>query len=226
MKDLALVGICIPSRSEWAADFALSLAGMLLAFGKHPLPGYKQTGVIIINKRGSILPQLRYQLVDEALKKECTHLLFLDSDMYFPSSLAHQLIDLDKDIIGCNCATKSIPASPTARLKDHTDEGAVLYGRTDAKHGDYKKVWRLGFGVMLIKAEVFTKMPRPWFGIDWSPERQEFYGEDWVFCKNAEAAGYDIWVDEFASGAIGHIGTFMYTHGEVQYPEEPQDAKV
>ena len=215
---VAHIAVCIPSRSEWSADFAICVVSLFTFLLQNKFPGYKQTAVSLINKRGSILPQLRRQLVEEALKVKATHLLFVDSDMIFPASIAHHLGKAEKSIIGCNCAVKAIPSRPTARTYNGTTEGKALYADLSAAPGTYTKVWRLGFGVMMVKADVFKAIPKPWFGITWDAERNEEHGEDWFFCAAAEKAGYDIFVDEFTSKQIGHIGNFTFTHDEVQAP--------
>ena len=220
-KRMLLVGIAIPSGGEWKADFAMSLINLQRACIQHPeLKGYSGIGIKVINKRGSNLSSLRQGLVEEAIQQKCTHILFLDSDMYFPAMLIHMLARHRRKVVGCNCPTKAIPSSPTARLKDGTDAGKVLYTTEDTKQ--LVEVWRVGTGVLFIDLQVFEDLPKPWFDFTYmgkeATDGRTWLGEDWYLCKLFEEAGIKIHVDQEASWHIGHIGSFIYSHAEVEVP--------
>jgi hypothetical protein len=179
-----------------------------------PLPSFTKTKLKVINKRTSILPKGRQEMVQDALKMKCTHLLFIDTDQTFPSDTAHRLIKHGKNIVGCNVATKTIPSSPTARLaSEEWSGGTPLY--TDPDSEGSVEVWRVGTGVMLLNLNLFEDLPLPWFPIKWEESIKDFRGEDWCFCEIASAAGHKIWVDQDLSKEIGHVGNFTYTHDVV-----------
>lgn len=220
---MLLIGVCIPSSHEWEADFALSLINMQRALIANPnIKGYSGVGIKIFNRRGSNLSALRQGLVEEAIAQKCTHVLFLDSDMYFPAMLIHMLARHKRKIVACNCPTKAIPASPTARLKDGTAIGKVLYTTEHTKQ--LVEVWRVGTGVLMIDVRAFEGVPKPWFDFTYKGEEaqsgRDWEGEDWYLCKLLQEAGHKIYVDQEASWLIGHIGTFIYSHAEVEVPEE------
>ena len=209
---MLLVGIAVPSGNEWKADFAMSLINLQRACIEHPsLKGYSGIGIKVFNRRGSNLLDLRQGLVEEAIKQQCTHILFLDSDMYFPAMLIHMLARHHSKVVACNCPTKAIPSSPTARLKDGTDAGKVLYTTEDTKQ--LVQVWRVGTGVMLINLKVFDKLPKPWFDFTYMGEEatdgRTWLGEDWYLCRLFEKTGINVYVDQEASWLIGHIGNFI-----------------
>lgn len=206
------VFIGIPSDSEWKADFGMSLAGLVAAAGRPLKGGGYIERLQLWNTKGSILSRSRATLAKKAIELECSHLLFVDSDMTFPNWMLHQLLSHDKAIIGANCAVKSLPSAPTARLKGDTPAGDLLY--SNATQG-IQKVWRLGTGVMLIKTSVFKDVPKPWFPITYNPETDDDTGEDWGFCEKVQAAGIPIWVDHDLSRQIGHVGSYEYTHADV-----------
>lgn len=213
MKGISVL-IGIPSNGDWKADFGMSLAG-LVAYSATPLhDGGRIEQLRLWNAKGSILPRGRTTLVKQALEMDASHILFLDSDMVFPAQTLHRLIRAGKAVIGCNCPTKMLPSSPTARMKGATLAGDPLFSCPDDV--DIKRVWRVGTGVMLIQTRVFRTIPQPWFPIEWVEELQDYRGEDWAFCEKLDEAGIPIYVDMGLSRVIGHVGDLRYEHRHVE----------
>lgn len=206
------VMIAIPSGSDWKAAFGMSLAFLVAQSTQH-IPGIGTPRLTLSNTKGSILSRSRQQLVEHAQRMKCTHLLFLDSDMQFPSSTLARLLTAKKKIIAANCATKCIPACPTARLKDGL-VGTPLYEHSESN--GVQEVWRVGTGIMLIDMKVFEKIDKPYFPIEWKEELQDYVGEDWGFCAKAELAGIQIFVDHALSKKIFHVGALAYGHEHVK----------
>jgi hypothetical protein len=69
---------------------------------------------------------------------------------------------------------------------------------------------------MLVRAEVFERLPKPWFNLTWVDEIQDFVGEDWWFCGLLEKEGLPIYIDHRASMTVGHVGMKEYTHADVK----------
>lgn len=203
----------VPSTQTWEAQFGTSFVQLCLRLAGVGIPFQFH------NARGSILPTLRSNIVDTALKGDATHILFVDSDQTFPDYTAERLLAARKDIVGCNIATKQFPATPTARKVTPGTVGGVPVYTTD-KSPEYQQVDWLGFGVILVRAAVFRRIPQPWFPMIWRPEIEKYQGEDWSFCTAAKKAGYQIWVDHKLSLKIGHLGKVEYTHEMVPVPPE------
>lgn len=222
------IAVGIPSNGMWVADFATSFCNMIVYFQTRKVGEYKHQMLQTISSKGSILPKQRKECVDIALKQNVDYLLWLDSDHTFPRFLLHELIAANKDIIGINCTTKSIPSNPTARAKP--GPGDPQYGNkvySDNPASRLEKVWRLGCGIMLVKMDVFRKVGSHVFDVAWREDVQAYQGEDWSMCDAFERAGYDIWVDHKLSLEVGHVGFLEYNHslvGEVQV-EEVVDTK-
>lgn len=215
MKDAVSVLLGIPSNGDWKADFGMSLAG-LVAYSAMPLKdGRKIQQLRLFNSKGSILPRGRTTLVKQALEMQASHILFLDSDMVFPVQTLHRLLSWDKAVVGCNCPTKMLPSTPTARVEGGP-VGTPLYSLPDDI--GIKRVWRVGTGVMLIKTSVFLDIPQPWFPIEWVEELGDYRGEDWAFCERLDKAGIPIYVDLGLSRVIGHVGDLRYEHKHVEIP--------
>lgn len=218
------IAVVIPSNGMWFTDFATSFCNMVVHFQSNRIGEYKRQLLQTISVRGSILPKMRSEGVVNALKQGATHILWLDSDHTFPRYLLHELLKADKDIIGINCVTKSIPSTTTAR-KRPAGPHEPLYGMlvySDENSPRYEEVWRLGCGVMLVKADVFRKTGANIFDMKWRDDVQAYQGEDWTMCQAFENAGYKIWVDHKLSREVGHVGYLEYNHslvGEIAHQE-------
>ena len=66
----------------------------------------------------------------------------------------------------------------------------------------------MGTGIILIKTEIFNKIPRPWFSFKTSELGNTLNGEDWMFCLRAKEAGFQVWVN--ITLQIGHIGQTIF----------------
>lgn len=207
MKEIRLV-IAVPSGQNWEAEF-----GMDLVFFTNYLASHGEVNEVPIqfrlhNKRGSILANMREDLIKQALAGGATHLLFIDSDQTFPPNIFHRLVAHKKKVVAVNVATKMLPPQPTARLAD----GVELYTEKDST--GLVKVWRVGTGIMLIDLNVFKRegMEQPWFNQHWNPKLDSYTGEDWAFCEKLEKAGVNIYVDQDVSREVGHVGKLNYGH--------------
>lgn len=211
------LGLALPSQHTWTADFGLSVAMLCLAVQKHKIKGYDGQGLEIMNMRSSLLPQLRQNLMRDAIKRGHSHICMIDSDQAFPAQLIHMLARHKKQVIGCNIATKSQECSiPTARHKPK--EGEWWGGHQVFSHGKKgcEQVWRLGFGVMMIDLSIMKEVPYPWFEIRWNHEVQDFEGEDWFFCRLLDRIGVPIFVEHEASLLVDHIGPWRFGHDGIK----------
>jgi hypothetical protein len=199
-----------PNMGEWTAAYGMSLVNMMGHLMATPVPGFRQQHMKPMQVKGSIISRGRLLCVKEALKGGYTHLLFIDADQDFPRDTAHRLLQHGKDVVGCNIATKQIPATPTARRKSSHLGGEPVY--TDPDSPSLERVWRLGCGIMLLDMRVFKTIGLNCWSIDWEEELQDYRGEDWSLCKALESAGFEIWVDHKLSDQVGHWGPYRYTH--------------
>ena len=207
MKEIRLV-IAVPSTQVWEAEFGMDLVFFTNYLASHGEIDGMPISFRLHNKRGSILANMREDLVKEAIDNGSTHVLFLDSDQTFPADVFHQLIAHKKKIVAANVATKMLPPQPTARLAD----GVELYTEQDST--GLVEVWRIGTGIMLIDLNVFKRegMEQPWFDQHWNPKLGAYTGEDWSFCEKLENAGVKLYVDQDLSKQVGHVGKLNYGH--------------
>lgn len=224
MKELRLV-IGVPSGGEWNAHFGNSLVHLACHLSRQVLD-YQKQQFALVNRRGSILPKLRHDILQYALQEQATHLLFIDSDQTFPADLVARLLKHEKRVIGANIATKMLPPSPTARQWDpQKPAGRLVYSTPTSPK--VEKVWRLGMGIMLIDLAIFklsALKEGPWFDTTFSPETNDYRGEDWFFCERLQKANVGIWVEHRVSYEVGHVGEMTYTHQLVNEAQSWQEA--
>lgn len=196
----ARVVICLPSRDEWKAVFGYSLARMLM----ETFTAGEDIAVGVRMCRGSLIDQNRETLAHAALGDGATHLLWLDTDMTFPPDTLLRLLERDKGIVGCNYLRRSVSTLKPTAARDGRDAW------TERDSTGLEAVDRLGFGVLMVKADVFRAMSHPWFCTAWNAEKGSHIGEDTWFCNKAREAGYTVWMDHDLSKRLGHAGEFVH----------------
>jgi GT2 family glycosyltransferase len=201
------VAICIPARDTVCTGFAHDLA-ILASRWFSELPS--GSGFNIHTVSGTLIADQRMKLVLMAIKSGADYVLFLDSDMRFPSDTLHRLIVRDADIIAANYPTRRKPVK-TVAFSDfkkleciYTDDDSVGTQEVDA----------VGMGCMLIKTSVFKKLPIPWFDVKYEQDLKAHVGEDMYFCHLAKKHGLKVYIDHDLSKRIRHIGSYEYTHDD------------
>lgn len=187
-----LVAICIPSGDELKADFAISLAGISAA---------TKANFSISNVRSSIVAAGRNMLVDLTQTLGATHLMFLDSDMVFPSETVDRLLSYNKDIVGCVYSSRNEPV----RIL-----GTTFDGKTVNVESGLHRMAMIPTGCMLINMDVFLRMKKPYFRGRIDEEAGRIIGEDIEFCEKAISLGFEIWCDVELSTRIGHVGQRVF----------------
>jgi len=190
---LPKVALCFPSGDMVHADFALALAG--LCNSTHPFE------TPIINNKSSIVAIARNDGVEQARAFSADFILFLDSDMVFPRSTLHRLLVHNKDIVGATY-TKRVPPYPLL--------GLLLPGETRCDAQGLVEMRHMPTGCLLIRMAVFERLSRPYFRFLHDEATGDIFGEDYVFCDRARAAGFSIWCDTLLSQEIGHIGQQIF----------------
>lgn len=194
-KKLLRVAICIPCQDTVMAGFALDLAR---------LTGYLTVTHTILQSRGTILPQQRATLVKAAQSWGATHVLWLDSDMRFPSDTLDRLLAHEEPIVAANYPTRRPPILPTAEHRDH----GLLFTGPDSD--GLVEVSHVGMGVMLVDMQVYARMREPWFQLGFTPKDSSYIGEDVFFLRRARADGYRTLIDQGLSREVRHVGEMEF----------------
>jgi len=200
------IAICIPSRGEMAIGTAFDLA-VMVGYDSRFRRGHN--AVYTVN--GTLIFDQRNNLAQAALEEGSDYILWIDADMRFPKNTIDRLLKHDKDIVGVNATTRSIPVKATAKMLEidlENKENHWLQVISKGKTG-LEKVTAIGCGVMLVKRKVFEQTPKPWFWFYQLPGGKTL-GEDVHFCVAAQDAGFETWVDHDLSNEIGHVGEYVY----------------
>lgn len=191
------VAVCIPALQDVKALFTVSAMG-LVCRTVTDRPDIQIAP--LLNAGMHRIEEARESLAALALKEEADWLLWLDDDHVFPPDSLLRLLAHDLDIVGANYRKRNPAVMMSASIKS----GPLGTQPLKPKAEGIEAVDILGFGVCLIRADVFRKLRRPWF--KWGP-----YNEDGYFCIEAKRFGYQPHVDHALSMEVGHIAETVLT---------------
>jgi hypothetical protein len=132
----------------------------------------------------SLITRARNYLVDEFLRSDCTHMLFIDADVHYNAQDVVALLALDKDVIGGPYPKKAINWKNVAEAaRKHPDLDPreleklvgeyvfnVVKGTKQFSVTEPLEVMEIGTGYMMIKREVFDKMKDAYPTIHYRPD--------------------------------------------------------
>ena len=133
----------------------------------------------------SLITRARNYLVDEFLERsDCTHMLFIDSDIHFNPQDVIALLALDKDVIGGPYPKKAIKWKSVKKAVDKKPDiepqmlekvaGDFVFnpvkGTSQFSVTEPLDVLEIGTGFMMIKREVFNKMKDAYPEIKYKPD--------------------------------------------------------
>lgn len=182
--------IGLPCQDVVLANTTQSIAANIIEAG----------GIVsdILVKQTCDIVSSRTWLVKETIKKGATHILFVDSDMFFPKDALTKLLAHNKDIIGATYNKRQFPLEGTHQpLLEQPDPATGLI-----------RCLSVATGLMLIKLSIFEKMPEPWFSFGRDAEGKLVLGEDVWLCRTAQDNGFEVWADPTIK--VGHIGQYIY----------------
>lgn len=194
------LGIGMMSNRDWKPRFGIGLVMLTNHLGKRGIKGRKLEDMTLHPMLNCSIPQKgRRMVLEDAIKENCTHLLFVDDDMVFHADSMDYLARGDHAMIAANYQSRSNVGESTAISL----EGGRLSSK--GKTGQ-EEVDRVGFGLALIDLSYVKKMPQPWFAVPWLPEKHTELGEDYFFCMLLKKHGGKIFVDHDVSNNVIHMG--------------------
>jgi hypothetical protein len=182
----------------------------------------------------SLVTRARDSLAQDFLQTECTHLMFIDSDIGFQAEDILTMLAAEKDIVCGLYPRKEIDwiqvaaaarrGVPPDELHQHT--GALVVNTLDGPIEDagdgLLEVANAGTGFMLIKRAVLEglidkvaayrsgdKVLHQFFATSIDPDSGVGLSEDFHFCRLARDNGYQVWVAPCV--ALTHTGSYMFT---------------
>lgn len=162
----------------------------------------------------SLITRARNYLVDEFLRSDMTHLLFIDADIHFDPRDVIALLALKKEVIGAPYPKKSIkwgavqeaikrnPDLPISELEKVAGDFVFnpVPGTEKFSIGDPIKVLEIGTGFMLVERHVFEKFEKQYPNLRYKPDhvgQANFDGSRYIH------AYFDTVIDSLANGGRG-----------------------
>lgn len=148
-KQPPALAICMPSFSTIMADTAMALSALTSY-----TVNVRAARVALCNQKASMITMARNDLVSRSLDLGADYILFVDSDLTFPPDAAVRLMGHGRDIVGATYSKRVPPFETLGKLKGRWE---------DFKAGGLCPAEFLPGGFLMIKADVFRKVPWPWF---------------------------------------------------------------
>jgi hypothetical protein len=147
----------------------------------------------------SIVANGRNLCVNGMFQMNADYILFIDSDMIFPSDTLNRLLMHKKDIVGGTYVRRGPPFD---------NLGASIPADQNKQSG-LVEMTHIPTGMLLIKRKVFEQLKNPYFRYSVSEELGCNNGEDMEFCKTVRELGFQIFCDLDLSMELRHIYTYM-----------------
>lgn len=187
----------------------------------------------------SLITRGRNYIVDIFMKSQCSHLMFIDADIVFPSNSIRTLLSAGEDIICAPYPKKfidwdAVEAASKLENRESLDKYTSSYvinyiDNANPPIPDYRgvvEVAHAGTGFMLISRKVFEMMTphvpkaRPsnfgrfnvWYNEYFRTgigHDSVFMSEDWLFCEEWRNIGGKVHL--MPGIKLDHIGTHIYT---------------
>lgn len=157
-------------------------------------------------------------IIEEALKNNCTHILFIDDDTCPPKDILSKLIAHDKDIVTGLYLMRNFPHQNIIFDESYPDGKCRWHQLSNSETGLIPIV-NCGLGAVLIKTEVFKKLEKPYIRLGQC--ESDHWCDDIDFFNRCRLVGFNLFCD--LSVLVGHMAQltiFPFHDGEkwtVQY---------
>lgn len=172
-------------------------------------PEAKKQEAFVNFQQSSVIAGNRERMVETALERGCTHLLFVDDDMSFLPDAVGILASRRQPIVGVNYRLRNPPAPFAAMSLTNPGERVA----TTAESTGIEAIDYIGFGLCLIDTDVFRRVSQPWFLPQW--DGTSHTTEDLPFFRKAREYGFTAYVDHDASKRVAHVGECHYQWDKV-----------
>lgn len=155
----------------------------------------------------SAIADIRNQLVEQAIKERCTHLIMVDTDQTFPQDTVQRLLSHNKMMVAGIVHRRYPPFEPIA-MTGELDKYEHLSDNL-CYSGKLIEVDAIGTGCVCYDMRVFTEeVDPPWFEA-WRSEGGKWVGEDVGLCHRLRQKGVKIYADTAVQ--CGHITQMIVT---------------
>lgn len=140
----------------------------------------------------------RNLIVEQALKNDCSHVLFLDDDVYPGLDIIFKLLKHDKDVVCALQLKRNYPHVPLVFDK-YLGDNKFRHLKLEDQSG-LVKIEGAGLGAILIKTSVFKHLEEPYFRF--GELRKDQMGEDLGFFFKLRELGIESYCD--LDCVVGH----------------------
>lgn len=150
----------------------------------------------IYTSNTSLIDKMREVLADEVLTSDPDYVLWIDADQLYPMETIVRLaraVDDGKLVVGGLTPDKHTGKPMVYRFLN--DKGSCAQDRNFEVGRGLVKVDAMGFGGIMMSADVLKKVKPPRFPRTWDEAMQSFVGEDFGFFNKCKQAGIDVWAD-------------------------------
>lgn len=215
--------IATPTTGQVKARYTGSMIRMLLYAVGTPIKGHEKE-LLNFNYaliESSMIYQAREDFINDVLRNDYTHLLFIDDDMGFREDVLHRLLAHDLPIVSCNYRMKVPPCPFTARSLD-----SKYWVETNEQSTGLEQVLMTGFGFCLIKRETLEKMTKPLFLPYYTHQNDKYSTEDTPFFLQLKRLGIDVFIDHDASKLVYHAGQWCFGYDDDNFRAEQRMPKA
>jgi hypothetical protein len=198
------LAILVPTRDTVHSQFAYCLAQLIKTTSEAGIDTY------LFFDSSTILLNQREKLIENAKDIKCDYVLWLDSDMMFPSTTALRLLSHNKDIVACNYMKRSKPLKTVAYTDLRNWDSWLPLEPKD----DLIKVEGVGMGCMLMKTEIFNSLQKPYFEFTYKGDTQDWYGEDFMLLTKLRLNEFNVYIDTILSMDIKHLGIYAFGNND------------
>lgn len=184
----------------------------------------KQNGIEVehlVVRSSSLLVAERNRIIEAFWQSDCSHILCIDSDLGWPVQAVFAMLQQNKDFIAGVYPARSDTENAFTFRPALNDDASIV------QENHLLKMEYIPAGFMLLSRQCIEKMRNYHKDLFYKSKdasnghesayaffnteiyEGEFWGEDYVFCRNARLAGIDIWVDPLIqfdhNGKIGML---------------------
>lgn len=155
---------------------------------------------------GSQLHHARNAIADEALRRDFSHVLYLDDDHFFPPFALNRLLSHGVPVVSALVPLRVPPYEPAAFLREKDGRYSRVPTTAIAEaHGNLLRVGAVTSAFTLFETKVFATVPRPWY--EWGRWYRDGtqQSEDICFSEKVARAGFPQVVD--CGLSVGHLTT-------------------
>lgn len=183
---------------KWIAEAATT--------GKYNLAFYPTYKVVPVDVA-------RNHIVKQFLMSDCTHLFFIDADTVPPEDAITKLLAVNQPVV---TGLTPILEYDEARKSEESNGFYKKWNAVDAKTDEHVKpntgivkVVGAGSSCILIRREVFKRLPAPWYRFIYQDADDKVVtGEDVAFIAKARDIGFNCYAD--TSVICGHDKSIIW----------------